>query len=258
MTDVDLTDHEDVSSLLLRFWLPEATSFTSVTAYWGSDSSNYWSRTETTDMFGATMVEQAWNRLKFNWADATKTSSPDIAATDYLRIDLNYGAGYADATAARIDEIIMVRPEKMVLHYNSWAIAETSTSDSTKLYELTATTNVPWFSGTYDFFITYAAHKTAAILFREMGLYQDAEVEDREAEREKQKLNKKFPHSQLKVMKNFKVHGIRFNKHGTVEDVASVWFSGRPLARAGNRKDILGTTVPQYVKNVVSIYNKKV
>lgn len=44
-------------------------------------------------------------------------------------------------------------------------------------------------------------------------------------------------------------------QHGTLENVASVWFSGQPLANAGNRKDDLGTTVPQYVKNVRSIYN---
>lgn len=39
-------------------------------------------------------------------------------------------------------------------------------------------------------------------------------------------------------------------------DVASVWFSGRPLAKAGASKDVLGTSVPQYVKNVMSIYNR--
>lgn len=44
-------------------------------------------------------------------------------------------------------------------------------------------------------------------------------------------------------------------QHGTLENVASVWFSGQPLAKAGNRKDDLGTTVPSYVKNVRSIYN---
>lgn len=47
-----------------------------------------------------------------------------------------------------------------------------------------------------------------------------------------------------------------YNKYGTVEDVASVWFSGKPLAKAGNAKDVLGTSVPQYVKNIRSIYNK--
>jgi len=47
-----------------------------------------------------------------------------------------------------------------------------------------------------------------------------------------------------------------YDKYGTIEDVASVWFSGRPVAKAGNAKDVIGTTVPKYVSNVVSIYNK--
>lgn len=45
-------------------------------------------------------------------------------------------------------------------------------------------------------------------------------------------------------------------KYGTVEDVASVWFSGQPVSLAGNRSDVLGTTVPQYIQNIVNNYNK--
>lgn len=37
-------------------------------------------------------------------------------------------------------------------------------------------------------------------------------------------------------------------QYGTLEDAASVWFSGRPLARAGNAQDVLGTSVPEYVQ----------
>lgn len=50
--------------------------------------------------------------------------------------------------------------------------------------------------------------------------------------------------------------GKLMNQYGNIEDVASVWFSGRPLAKAGNAKDVIGTTVPNYVKNVSSIYNR--
>lgn len=45
-------------------------------------------------------------------------------------------------------------------------------------------------------------------------------------------------------------------QYGNVEDVASVWFSGRPLAKAGNAKDQLGTSVPKYVRNVAAIYSR--
>lgn len=46
-----------------------------------------------------------------------------------------------------------------------------------------------------------------------------------------------------------------FNKYGNWQDVASVWFSGRPLS--GNRsKDVTGTSVPQYVANISSTMQK--
>jgi len=38
------------------------------------------------------------------------------------------------------------------------------------------------------------------------------------------------------------------DRYGTPEDAASVWFSGKPRAQAGNASDQLGTTVPSYVK----------
>lgn len=41
-----------------------------------------------------------------------------------------------------------------------------------------------------------------------------------------------------------------------VEDVASIWFSGQPMAKAGNKKDIIGTSVPKYIANIKAIYNR--
>lgn len=41
--------------------------------------------------------------------------------------------------------------------------------------------------------------------------------------------------------------GASLDKYGNPQDAASVWFSGRPLAKAGNASDVLGTTVPGYV-----------
>ena len=41
--------------------------------------------------------------------------------------------------------------------------------------------------------------------------------------------------------------GSYVSKHGNAQDAASMWFSGRPLAKAGNASDGM-TTVPEYVK----------
>lgn len=40
-------------------------------------------------------------------------------------------------------------------------------------------------------------------------------------------------------------------QYGNPEDVASLWFSGRPLTKAGNSADVTGTTTPEYVKRVL-------
>lgn len=45
------------------------------------------------------------------------------------------------------------------------------------------------------------------------------------------------------------VFGGFVKQFGNIEDAASVWFSGKPLAEAGGRRDILGTTPEQYVNN---------
>uniref|UniRef100_A0A6H1ZCE0 Putative transglycosylase n=1 Tax=viral metagenome TaxID=1070528 RepID=A0A6H1ZCE0_9ZZZZ len=42
-----------------------------------------------------------------------------------------------------------------------------------------------------------------------------------------------------------------YQKYGTVEDTASMWFSGRPAA-GNNSADVYGTTVPAYIKNITS------
>lgn len=51
--------------------------------------------------------------------------------------------------------------------------------------------------------------------------------------------------------------GKALNKYGTPEDAASVWFSGRPMAKAGNASDILGTTVPAYINKFRSALGKE-
>jgi uncharacterized protein (TIGR02594 family) len=45
------------------------------------------------------------------------------------------------------------------------------------------------------------------------------------------------------------------NKYNDPEEAASVWFSGRPKAKAGNSRDVYGTTVPDYIKKFNEGFN---
>src|SRR5258708_1530167 len=62
------------------------------------------------------------------------------------------------------------------------------------------------------------------------------------------------PEAQDKVFET--VFGGLMQKHGNFNDAASVWFSGLPVSQAGNRKDVLGTTVPMYLANTNALLGK--
>ena len=53
-----------------------------------------------------------------------------------------------------------------------------------------------------------------------------------------------------------RVFGGYMDKYGSFNEAASIWFSGRPIARAGNAKDVLGTTVPMYLANTNAILSR--
>lgn len=44
----------------------------------------------------------------------------------------------------------------------------------------------------------------------------------------------------------------QLQQFGNAADVASVWFSGQPLAAAGDSRDVTGVTVPEYVHAVLA------
>lgn len=60
------------------------------------------------------------------------------------------------------------------------------------------------------------------------------------------------PEAQEKVFET--QFGKSVAKYGNPADAASVWFSGRPLSKAGNASDVLGTTVPQYAQKFMAAY----
>lgn len=212
LTSMDLSDYENLGTFSLWVYIPVITNFSSVTLYWGSSDSAYTSLTKTTDHNGSAFVV-GWNRLTFDWASGTVTGSPDFTAVDYCRIDFNYAAGYSNTTDFRVDDLVLVRPEKLTFHYISYNVGFVSTSDSTEITAFTATTNVPFFSGRYDQYRHPVAHKAASLAFLSLRLRQEALDEDNLATAALTRAEKLFESSKVREMKSFKVFGVSFNKH---------------------------------------------
>lgn len=211
LNDEDLSDDKDLSVWLLDVKFPDVTYISSVTFYWGSSSTDYYSVTQTTNYDGSSFIAD-WNTLKFTWLGATVTGTPDDDAINYIRIDVNYGASQADATSFKLDNLRLVRPETLTLHYTSWNVGTNSSGTQLKVFG--ATTDIPYFSSQYDQYLYAVAHKAASLTFRALRLSNEADKEEIEALNEMNRVRKVIPKSRPAELKNFKVKGIRFSHGG--------------------------------------------
>lgn len=212
LTSLDLTDYNDLASWIMGVYIPDVTYITSVTLFWGSSSTAYWSLTSTTDINGNAFVN-GWNTVKFDWASSTKTSTPSVSAVTYMRIDVNYGASQPDDTDFRVDYLRLVRPEVLTFYYTSWSVGQTSAADTTKIYAFAATTNVPYFSGQYDQYKFAVAHKAASLLYMSpLRLQSQAIAEEAEALKQLKRVKRIVPKSSNPEVHSFKPIGISFRR----------------------------------------------
>jgi hypothetical protein len=206
-----LSDDKDITSFLLDIKFPTITYISSVTFYWGSDSSNYYSVVQTTDMNGNAFITD-WQTLEFEWLGATVTGTPDDSNITYFRIDINYTASQADATSFKIDNLRIVRPEVLKFYYTSWNVGTTAAGADIKKY--TATTDIPYYSGRYDNYMFPIAQYAASLCFKNLRLYSEAREKEVDALKSVKRIRGIVPSSVTKERKNFKVAGISFNRRG--------------------------------------------
>ena len=117
MSAVDLSSHENQSSLFFYVYLPDASDFTNLILRWGSSTASYWTATATTDFFGNAFVD-GWNLIRVNWtASTTEVGTPNSSAVNYLRISYTYdGVGQ---TAVRLNNIVSNLGQIMEIVYYS-------------------------------------------------------------------------------------------------------------------------------------------
>jgi len=157
-TSTPYTTPIDMSSILnngyFRFWLglhnltaANIALIKSVRFIWGSDASatpstkaNYWYREVSTPCDSASF-RPTWNRMSFDWANATQVGNPDSTKIQYLEIQLNFDGSFTNSNNIRINEIKMFDPIEMELVYFSKSMV--SGSSGWQQYFTTSPTTVP-------------------------------------------------------------------------------------------------------------------
>jgi hypothetical protein len=93
----DLTSFVTGGSVFTWMYMTTASYATNVKLRLGSDSSNYYELTATTDSGGAAFVN-GWNLIRFDFASKTTTGTPDDDACDYVALFVTKLSGSVDSS----------------------------------------------------------------------------------------------------------------------------------------------------------------
>lgn len=209
LTSRNYTAQEDLASWIFWVYLPDVSHFSSVTFYWGSSSSNYWSATVTADMNGNAFVD-GWNRLQVDWRGSTVTGTPVSSAISFMRFDFNYTSSQVSDTDFRIDDLKLIIPQTLTFYYTTWFVG--TSAGGTDISAFTADTDVPFFSGQYDGYRYAVAHMAASLAFYNLRLPDQGAGEEDKALKAFKRQQTMFPIAKVKETKSFKVVGVNFRR----------------------------------------------
>ena len=104
MSEVDMTDEDEIGEIFFWVYLPVATALTSITAIWGNDlTANYWTGVAQTTQADGTDFKVGWNLIKVPCSTAIETGTVAPATIDSFKATFATTGAIADV---RLDNII--------------------------------------------------------------------------------------------------------------------------------------------------------
>lgn len=113
LNSADISDYfGGTSAFFVWFKINSATDLTNMILHFGSDNSNYHSKTITAQSDGTAFVA-GWNLLRFDVSSLSDTGTPDDTAMTYAAIYMTKDAGKVSETDYKLDWLIL---KKGIIH----------------------------------------------------------------------------------------------------------------------------------------------
>ena len=138
ITSIDIAEFINAGHVFAWVYINSTTNLTNWILRIGSDSSNYYTQTVTTDHSSAAFVN-GWNLLRFDFASMTETGTVVDASVDYVALYMTKTSGKSD-DGYRIDHMVIHSGEiHYVLYYSRFPWQDTT---GTYLEDSTADTDL--------------------------------------------------------------------------------------------------------------------
>ena len=146
---VSLSSMLNQGSMFAYVYLPTGSQFTSITLSWGSDASDYYSVTVTTNQLGVSF-QNGWNLLQFPWLGATVTGTPNAAAITYIKV---FFTATATQTGVLLNNIFCGMPLLCNIEYYSKYLFRDGTTGAFKEIPTATSDNVNLDTETYNILV---------------------------------------------------------------------------------------------------------
>lgn len=191
---VDLSIYQNRSNLYFDIDIPATTGLQSFTLKWGTDSSNYYTATVTTDYLN-TSFETGWTRIKIPWsAIPTTVGTPTITSIKYLQLTVTC-SGAENLGLFRVQNFFVSENIPLVLtYYSTNMVADAADSNQYQVFQNSGdTTDFPLWSGRWDAVTEPFINSCLEIIFFITGEMNDYAVVERKVMELMEPIKKHYP-----------------------------------------------------------------
>lgn len=134
MTQIDLTDEDEVGDVWVRFYIKNSADLANFNGWdvvWGIDlSTNFWTGVQITQQADGTAFQIGWNIIKIPWSTAAESGTVTPSTVDSLQITADVDAAI---TNMNIDNVtVSIGRNFDIKYYSKFLLKNTSGSFITK------------------------------------------------------------------------------------------------------------------------------
>lgn len=191
---LNLSSYQNRSNIYFDIDIPAVTNLTSISLKWGTDSSNYYTATATTNYVNQPFAT-GWTKVKMPWSTPpTTVGTPTITSIKYLQLTVTC-SGSTNLGLFRVQNFIVSENIPLLLtYYSTYMVNQVSDSTQFQVFPVAAnTSDTPMWTGRWDVATEAFINSVLEIVFWITGEQNDMQAARQKIQDLVEPLKKKFP-----------------------------------------------------------------